>query len=324
MTATQMQPHVAVPISTADLCVRFGRTDALHNVTFDVLPGSIFALIGANGAGKTTLIKTLLNILRPTSGKATVQGFASQRVSGRAFEAIGYVSENQDMPEWMTVHELLQYLRPFYPTWDRKLEEQLIQQFLLPIDRKIKHLSRGQRMKTALLSILAYRPSLIVLDEPFSGLDPLARDEFIEGLLDRAAAEYATPPAILISSHDLAEIESFATHVGFLDAGHLLFSEEVSTLTGRFREVTVTTNGSFQSSSRPSTPGSWLMVEVASSFARFVHAKASTESITDQVASVFPGARDIQTEPMNLRSIFVALAKANRTADHLLSERSPA
>ena len=108
----------------------------------------------------------------------------------------------------------LDYLSNFYPTWDRDLAADLVRQLQLPPDRKLKHLSRGMRMKAALASSLAYRPKLIVLDEPFTGLDALVRDELIEGLLARA--ENTT---ILISSHDLAEIESFASHVGYLERG---------------------------------------------------------------------------------------------------------
>src|SRR5277367_6585192 len=117
---------------------------------------------------------------------------------------------------------------PFYNNWDRELEAQLVRQFNLPLERKLKQLSRGMRMKAALASSLAYRPALIVLDEPFTGLDPLVRDELIQGLLD--SADGAT---ILISSHDLAEIETFASHIGYLDRGRMQFSEEITALTQR-------------------------------------------------------------------------------------------
>ncbi len=137
----------------------------------------------------------------------------------------------------MTVGYLMSYLKPFYPAWDDARASELLRQFDLPLDRKLKHLSRGMWMKTALASSLAYRPSLIVLDEPFTGLDPLVRDELIEGVLD--AAEGAT---ILISSHDLAEIETFASHIGYLDRGRLQFSEEMTSLAARFREIEITFN----------------------------------------------------------------------------------
>ena len=135
----------------------------------------------------------------------------------------------------MTVEYFMNYLRPFYPTWDEQAAAELIRQFELPRGRKLRHLSHGMRMKAAMASALAFRPELIVLDEPFTGLDPLVRDELIEGLLPRA--ENTT---VFISSHDLSEIESFASHIGFLDHGRLRFSEEMTSLSARFREIEVT------------------------------------------------------------------------------------
>src|SRR5947199_4533721 len=129
----------------------------------------------------------------------------------------------------------MNYLKPFYPQWDAERAQELLRQFELPRDRKIRNLSHGMRMKAALASSLAYRPELIVLDEPFTGLDALVRDELIEGLLARA--ENTT---ILISSHDLAEIESFASHIGYLEGGRLRFSEELESLSARFREIVLT------------------------------------------------------------------------------------
>ena len=166
--------------------------------------------MGPNGAGKTTTVKLLMNIIEPTSGRAIVLGTDSRRLGPTQFQQIGYVSENQEAPEWMTVDYLMAYLKPFYPTWDDGRAQELLKAFELPGDRKLKHLSRGMRMKAALASSLAYRPKLLVLDEPFTGLDPLVRDEFIEGLVG-----IAQDTTMLISSHDLAEIESFATHIGF-------------------------------------------------------------------------------------------------------------
>jgi ABC-2 type transport system ATP-binding protein len=222
-------------IHTEGLSKRFGRTVALNGVDLAVPQGAIYALVGANGAGKTTLIKLLMKILRPSAGRAQVLGIDVHRLAGQAFQRIGYVSENQELPEGMTVGGMLDYFRAFYPTWDRTLEQQLVRQFDLPLQRKLKHLSRGMRMKAAFASSLAYRPPLIVLDEPFTGLDPLVRDELIEGLIERAPET-----TIFLSSHDLAEIETFSSHVGYLEQGRLLFSEEMTVLAGRFREVTVT------------------------------------------------------------------------------------
>jgi ABC-2 type transport system ATP-binding protein len=168
------------------------------------------------------------------------------------------------MPGWMTVQTMLNYYRAFYPQWDRALEQQLVRQFDLPLKRRIKQLSRGMRMKAAFVSSLSYHPSLIVLDEPFSGLDPLVRDELIEGLIERAPET-----TIFLSSHDLAEIESFSSHVGFLEQGRLIFSEEMPTLTDRFRAVTVTLES--PSPLPVSLPPTWLEPQTADCVVRFTH-----------------------------------------------------
>lgn len=292
-------------IHTQRLSRRFGRTVAVDGIDLDVTEGSVYALVGANGAGKTTLIKVLMNIFAPTHGEAQVLGVNSLKVAGEVFTRIGYVSENQEMPDWMTAGDMLAYWRNFYPSWDRALEQDLVRQLGFPVDRKLKHLSRGQRMKAAFASSLAYRPALLVLDEPFSGLDPLVRDELIETLVDRAPET-----TIFLSSHDLAEIETFSTHIGFLERGHLLFSEEMTTLTNRFREVTVTLADPPRVPSNP--PSSWLGLEHADSVVRFVHSNFA-EATPAEIAAAFPSARDIALDPMPLRSIFLSIARTSRT-----------
>src|SRR5437762_10517639 len=139
------------------------------------------------------------------------------------------------MPEKLTVEEFLAYLRPFYPTWDTELEESILNQLRLPLERKICDLSHGMRMKMSLACALPFRPKLLILDEPFSGLDPLVRDEFMEGLLAQAGEM-----TVLISSHELGEIEGVATDVAFIEDGMLLFQESMGDLTERFRDVRVT------------------------------------------------------------------------------------
>ncbi|QHN04500.1 ABC transporter ATP-binding protein [Granulicella sp. WH15] len=306
---------MTVAIQTNQIAKGYGKTQALLPLTLTVPEGAVFALVGHNGAGKTTLIKLLMNMLHPTSGSATVLGKPTAALTGADFQRIGYASENQELPDWMTVGQFLSYLRPFYPTWD---DEALVRQLDLPLDRKLKNLSRGMLMKAALASILAFSPSLILLDEPFSGLDPLVRDELIEALRPRslAAAPTTAQPTILISSHDLAEVESFATHIGFLHQGQLLFAEEMTSLMARFREVTVALNPASAATSiappESRIPESWLLLEQTSIAARFVHIHADAEPVAAQVEEVFPGSASLQIEPMSLRGIFLALAKSGR------------
>lgn len=293
-------------IRTENLSRKFRSTLALNRVDLTVPEGAIYALVGANGAGKTTIIKILMNIFQPSSGRAEVMGVDCPRLAGKHFQHIGYVSENQEMPEWMTVERMLDYLRPFYPQWDRVLEQQLVRQFDLPLQRKIQHLSRGMRMKAAFAGSLAYRPKLIVLDEPFSGLDPLVRDEIIEGLLERAPET-----TIFLSSHDLAEIETFASHVGYLEQGRLLFSQEMAALSERFREVTITLKNPVPVPHQ--IPHTWLRVEAGNAVVRFVDSDFHGQATVDRLAELFPSAGYISIEPMPLRSIFLAIAKTEGT-----------
>jgi ABC-2 type transport system ATP-binding protein len=249
----------------------------------------------------------LMNIYSPSSGQSQVLDTDSRSLSPRQFAQIGYVSENQEMPEWMTVAYFLKYLSGFYPTWDNGLAAELLRQFQLPPDRKLRHLSRGMRMKAALTSSLAYRPRLIVLDEPFTGLDALVRDELIEGLLARA--ENTT---IFISSHDLGEIESFASHIGYLEHGRLQFSEELESLSARFREVVLTFENAPPLPSQ--WPSKWLQPETVGPVIRFVETQFDAVRTASEVQQLFPDYRDMAVNGLPLRTIFVTLAKAGRKA----------
>ena len=224
-------------IETKDLTKRFGKNTAVQSLNLTVPTGSIFAFLGPNGAGKTTTIKTLMNIMKPTQGSSTVLGVDSKRLGPKEFAQIGYVSENQEMPDWMTIKQFLNYCKNMYSTWDDKFCNDLTDQFNLPLDQQLKSISRGMKMKAALISSLAYRPKLLIFDEPFSGLDPLVRDEFITGMLDITEDENWT---IFISSHDIDEVERLADWVGIIDKGVLKVVEKTEDLQNRFRRVELT------------------------------------------------------------------------------------
>ena len=287
------------------LMKRYGGTQVLDGLSMDVPEGAIYALVGSNGSGKTTTIHTLLNLIQPTAGRCAVLGVDSRRLRAPDFARIGYVSENQKLPEWMRVREFLNYLKPFYSTWDDALAAELLHQFDLPAERKLKELSRGMRMKAALVSALAFHPKLLVLDEPFSGLDALVRDDFIQKMLERAEET-----AIFISSHDLAEIESFASHVGYLESGRLRFSEEMGALAARFREVEVTLEA--EEELPPNWPKAWMAPERAGQVVRFVDNSYEPEGTQARVRAAFGAVRGVEVRAMALRAIFVALARQGR------------
>jgi ABC-2 type transport system ATP-binding protein len=225
---------VAVPfiIETQGLCKRYQRFAALHELNIAVPEGGVFALLGASGAGKTTAIKILLNMIPASSGKACVLGVDSRALHPAVLAQIGYVSENQALPARLRVEEFFEYLRPCYASWDRALEQDLRARLRLPPRRRIGELSHGMRLKMALACALPFRPKLLVLDEPLSGLDALARDEIIDSFL-RQAGEMT----LLISSHELDEVERFATHVAFLHEGRLLFQGSVAALAEHARPL---------------------------------------------------------------------------------------
>ncbi len=292
-------------IETDRLTRRFWRTEAVHELTLVVPEGCVCALLGPNGAGKTTTLKMLMNLLQPTAGAARVLGVDSRRLGEAEFASIGYVSENQQQPLWMTVRELLDYCRPFYPQWDRDLEKSLLRRFDLPENRKLRHLSRGMLMKTVLVSSLAYRPRLLVLDEPFSGLDPLVRDEFVTGLLEAADLGNWT---MLISSHDIDDVERLTDRVVMLEAGRLRLDEEADRLTARFRRFELQLAGPAPSAP---APAAWLDYEATGQRVRFVasdYDRGRTEALC---AERFPGAT-VAATPMSLKEIFISLARQGR------------
>jgi ABC-2 type transport system ATP-binding protein len=290
-------------LAIRDLKKNYRKVSVLNGLNLEVAEGSVFGLIGPNGAGKTTTIKILMNLIQSTSGEAQVLGVNSRKLGPDDFARIGYVSENQILPDWMTVEYFLKYLKPFYRTWDDARVVELVDQLKLPLDRRLKNLSRGMLMKASLISSLAYHPKLLVLDEPFSGLDPMMREDFIQGLIDTAGET-----TILISSHDLADIESFASHIGYLDGGRLQFSEEMASLTERFREVEVIVEPVAAVPDRQ-WPANWLRPEATQSVVRFVDTRFDPEGTAAEIRRVFSGVQHMSFNPMPLRAIFVTLAR---------------
>ena len=294
-------------IVTHNLTRYYGRTAAVDGLNLTVPEGSIYAFLGPNGAGKTTTIKMLLNILRPTGGSATVLGIDSGKLGPSEFERIGYVSENQQLPEWMTVRQLIEFCRPLYPTWNVALSDKLLGSFELPPDRKLKSLSRGMKMKAALLTSLAYRPRLLVLDEPFTGLDPLVRDEVIGGLLEVTEQEKWT---VFISSHDIDEVERLSDWVGILNAGKVYLSESTGSLQARFRRLEGVVASAAKLPAR--LPGSWLAPEITPHQISIVESEYQSGASERRLEETFPGASQITASEMTLREIFLALARTFR------------
>ncbi len=208
-------------VEVRGLTRRFGSKVALNQVSLAVPRGLVFGLVGANGAGKTTLIRHILGLLRPTAGSVSVFGRDPIGDPAGVLGRIGYLSEENDLPGWMRVDELLRFSRAFYPSWDPAYAEELRQQFGLDPAARIKNLSKGQRARAGLIVALAYRPDLLVLDEPSSGLDPIVRRDILGAIIRTIADQGRT---VLFSSHLLDEVERVADQVAMLQKGQLLFA----------------------------------------------------------------------------------------------------
>ena len=208
-------------ISVSELTRRFGDKTALASVSLSMPRGAVYGLVGANGAGKTTLIKHILGLLRAESGSVRVFGLDPVADPVAVLSRIGYLSEENDLPGWMRVDELIRYSRAFHPGWDDGYAEGLRQAFALDPAAKIKTLSKGQKARAGLLIALAYRPELLVLDEPSSGLDPIVRRDILGAVIRTIADEGRT---VLFSSHLLDEVEQVADHVTMISQGRIVLS----------------------------------------------------------------------------------------------------
>ncbi|GAA5481472.1 ABC transporter ATP-binding protein [Haloferula sargassicola] len=296
-------------ITIRGLKKHFRRTDALRGVDLDVPEGKVTAFLGPNGAGKTTTIKCTMNLLPRDGGEIEVMGVDAAQLASEQWRRIGYVSENQLMPEWLTVPKLLAHLRPMYGgLWDRDFEKRLLRELELPLKTPLRSLSRGQRMKAALVSSLAYRPQLVVLDEPFSGLDPLVRDEFLTSLLELTETEGWT---VWISSHDIEEVERFADRVAILNGGRVDLQEDVGSLQARFRRVELVAMDEIAAPAE--TPAGWLNLRTEGRSAKLVHTNYDESRSRPELEAAFPGLIRTDIRPMTLREIFVALARSFRS-----------
>jgi ABC-2 type transport system ATP-binding protein len=295
-------------ITIDNLHKRFRKVDAVQGLSLQVPAGQVTAFLGPNGAGKSTTIKCLLNLHQPDSGSATVLGTDSRKLGPAQFAQLGYVSENMELPLWMRVEQFLDHCRPLYPTWDKAFEAKLMRQFDIPLKTKLRDLSRGTRMKAALLSSLAYRPKLIVLDEPFSGLDPLVRDEFIHGLLELTEQEGWT---VFVSSHDIEEVQRLADRIALISGGKLALDESSDSLQARFRRVQLLLPNEQPYSTQ--LPRHWMHAEQAGRVLRFICSQTDDlGQLESDVSRSFPGSEHIEIEGMSLREIFIALARAYR------------
>lgn len=224
-------------VELAGVSRRYRRTLAMDNVSFSMARGSVVGLVGENGAGKTTSIKHVLGLLRAQTGTVRVFGLDPVRKPHETLSRIGYLSEHRDLPGWMRIDELLRYTRALYPKWDQAYAQKLVQMFQLDPSAKIRTLSMGQTAKAGLVTALAHRPELLVLDEPSSGLDPIVRRDILGAVLREVAKDGRT---VLFSSHLLHEVETISDRVVMISAGKVILDETLNDVLRKHQRLVLT------------------------------------------------------------------------------------
>ncbi len=290
-------------VEVRGLSRRFGRTLALDHIDLDIPRGAVFGLVGENGAGKTTLIKHMLGLLKVQSGKVRVFGRDPVLDPVGVLARVGYLSEDRDLPEWMSVGELLRYLKAFYPSWDDAFAESLRQRFELGPPARIKGLSQGQRARTCLLAAMAYRPELLVLDEPSTGLDPIVRREILSAIIRTVADEGRT---VLFSSHLLDEVERMADWIAMIDRGKIVLCGPLDEVKAAHRRLT------FRFEEPRSQPPELSGALAFEGFGRdwTTVCRAPSESLAGEVSGL--GAQVIDEEIPSLDEIFVARVRSRQ------------
>lgn len=229
-------------IETADLRKNYGGVEAVRGLNLQVPAGSIYGFLGRNGAGKTTTIKMLLGMVRPSGGQARVFGLEadSQDTSVEIRRRTGFVSEDKGLYDYMTVEGMIRFTAAFYPRWRTDLEQRYLRTFELPVDRKVKELSRGTRSKLALLLALCRGAELLILDEPTSGLDPAVIEEVLQALVAHVAREEM---AVFFSSHQIAEVDQIADRIAIIHRGQAVLTGTLDDLREKFRRVQLVFEG---------------------------------------------------------------------------------
>lgn len=299
-------PSSEYAIETTCLTKRFRKTPAVTDLDLRIPTGSTFGFIGPNGAGKSTTIRMLMGMLRISGGEARVLGFDPKFDALSIKQRVGYVPELQFIYRWMRVHEAIGFCRSLYDTWNDELCRDLLRQFDLDENKRVKQLSKGMVVKLALLLAVAHEPELLILDEPMAGLDPIAREEVLDGVLQAVCDRGCT---ILFSSHTLSDVQRMADRVGIIDEGRLLVDCAVDDLlrdTKRIRAVL--TDGS-----APSHPPEGTIWQRTEKREWLVTVKDFTENTVEQIRSR-NGVENVEVIDLSLEDIFKDYIRGRRAS----------
>jgi ABC-2 type transport system ATP-binding protein len=291
-------------IEAAELRKQYDGVAALRGLSLQVPAGSIYGFLGRNGAGKTTTIKILLGMARPTGGHARVFGLAADAADASVDirRRTGFVSDDKDLYDYMTVEEMIRFTAAFFPRWRADLEQRYVRKFELPLDRRVKALSRGTRTKLVLLLALSRGAELLILDEPTSGLDPAVTEEVLQALVSHVASEEMT---VFFSSHQIAEVDQIADHVAIIDRGCAVVTGALDDLRENFRRIELVFDGdapdlTFRAPGVERVQRRGRVLTVLSS--------AGAERIVDEARAMNPVSVDVG--PVTLKEIFLETVAA--------------
>ncbi|EAQ81472.1 ABC transporter ATP-binding protein [Blastopirellula marina] len=288
---------MSVPaLQTELLTRRFGDEEVLRGIDLSIEPGQVVGLIGTNAAGKTTLIKCLLGLLKATSGACRLLGEDSWNLSASAKARIGYVSQDFELLPWMTVQGMCDYTGAFYESWRPAQVERLRDEWQLPSDKLVGALSVGQRQKLAVILALGHQPELLMLDEPVASLDPFARRQFLQSLVQFTEAEQNT---ILFSTHITSDLERIASHVAILRDGKLAWFGPLDTLKEGCKRLRVHAQQALPLDFQ--IPGA-IRCELHGAHA-LVSVAQMDEELRESIAEKWRA--DVQVEDLNLEEIFL-------------------
>lgn len=229
-------------INYRQLTKKFGKKTALDSIDLSVNEGSIIGLVGANGCGKSTLIRHAIGLYLPTAGNCSTFGTDAGNLPAEVMAQIGYVHQDGQLLDWMTVRQHIDYIAAYYDNWNLELQENFIEKFDIDLKARVGKLSPGLRQQLAILLAICHEPRLLLLDEPAAALDPIARSNFLDLLLEIIQTQDRT---IIISSHILSDIEKVIDHVVIMDEGKIISDSSFDELRERFCRVQLTGHISF-------------------------------------------------------------------------------
>ena len=278
--------------------------DGVHGLDLDIPQGCSFGLLGPNGAGKSTTIKILMGLLTPTSGDATVLGRSTHAESEEIRRYVGYVPEHHYMYPWMSVAEIIWFTRSFFPSWDTLLCDQLLRQYELDPSKKVKDLSHGMKTKLALILALSHVPELLLLDEPTTGLDPIIREEFLDGLKHLLQRQSCT---VLLSSHIMSDVEKVADTIGIINQGRLLICANRKDLISGTKRLRIRIP---KGESSIAVPEGTIFDDIVDGFRYLTVRDFSTDSVQRLKQQI--GVEDIEVFDLSLEEIFKDFIKGAR------------